>query len=221
MQDKSKPNSYLNQRTVITESHEASGVQTEVLTQATVKITSDIAMFANPYSILTNEFSSAKLRAVEVSFVIDPAELSKNVVKLPTVKPEPVEEKKIEKQEKTEKSRTKEKEYSIPQEFASKPDTPQMSDMEILNRLAEFQGAAAQKTQNREEIFEVPKDVEFTEAPKEETNDLQVLNELQSEETTNKKSKTTKEEINTAMNGLEGLLAELSDGEESHNLGMG
>ncbi len=221
MQDKSKPNSYLNQRTVITESHEASGVQTEVLTQATVKITSDIAMFANPYSILTNEFSSAKLRAVEVSFVIDPTELAKNVVKLPTVKPEPVEEKKIEKQEKTEKSRTKEKEYSIPQEFASKPDTPQMSDMEILNRLAEFQGAAAQKTQNREEIFEVPKDVEFTEAPKEETNDLQVLNELQSEETTNKKSKTTKEEINTAMNGLEGLLAELSDGEESHNLGMG
>ena len=121
MQDKSKPNSYLNQRTVITESHEASGVQTEVLTQATVKITSDIAMFANPYSILTNEFSSAKLRAVEVSFVIDPTELAKNVVKLPTVKPEPVEEKKIEKQEKTEKSRTKEKEYSIPQEFASKP----------------------------------------------------------------------------------------------------
>ena len=96
-----------------------------------------------------------------------------------------------------------------------------MSDMEILNRLAEFQGAAAQKTQNREEIFEVPKDVEFTEAPKEETNDLQVLNELQSEETENKKSKTTKEEISSAMNGLEGLLAELSDGEESHNLGMG
>lgn len=216
-----KPNSYLNQRIITAEAQETSGVQTEILTQATVKITSDIAAFANPYSILTNEFSSAKLRAVEVSFVIDPTELAKNVVKLPTVKPEPVEEKKIEKQEKTEKSRTKEKEYSIPQEFASKPDTPQMSDMEILNRLAEFQGAAAQKTQNREEIFEVPKDVEFTEAPKEETNDLQVLNELQSEETTNKKSKTTKEEINTAMNGLEGLLAELSDGEESHNLGMG
>lgn len=221
MQDKSKPNSYLNQRTVITESHEASGVQTEVLTQATVKITSDIAAFANPYSILTNEFSSPKFRAVEVSFVINPAELAKNVVKLPTVSAEAKSE--TAKKPKEEKQRVKEKEYTIPEEFKADtaPKAPQMSDMEILNRLAEFQGAAAQKTQNREEIFEVPKDVEFTEAPKEETNDLQVLNELQSEETTNKKSKTTKEEINTAMNGLEGLLAELSDGEESHNLGMG
>ena len=79
-----KPNSYLNQRIITAEAQETSGVQTEILTQATVKITSDIAAFANPYSILTNEFSSPKFRAVEVSFVIDPAELSKNVVKLPT-----------------------------------------------------------------------------------------------------------------------------------------
>lgn len=221
MQDKSKPNSYLNQRTVITESREASGVQTEVLTQATVKITSDITTFANPYSILTNEFSSAKLRAVEVSFVIDPAELSKNVVKLPTIKPEPLEEKKIEKQEKTEKSKTKEKEYNIPQEFAAKPDTPQMSDMEILNRLAQYQSAPEQKSRVPEEIFEVPKDAEFTVKPQEETNDLQVLNELQSEETENKKSKPTKEEISSAMNGLEGLLAELSEDEDHKDLGIG
>ena len=203
-----KPNSYLNQRIITAEAQETSGVQTEILTQATVKITSDIAAFANPYSILTNEFSSAKFRAVEVSFVIDPTELAKNVVKLPTVSAEAKSE--TAKKPKEEKQRVKEKEYTIPEEFKADtaPKAPQMGDMEILNRLAEFQGAAAQKTQNREEIFEVPKDVE-------------VLNELQSEETTNKKSKTTKEEINTAMNGLEGLLAELSDGEESHNLGMG
>ncbi len=220
MQDKSKPNSYLNQRTLVTEPNETSGVQTEVLTQATVKITADIAAFANPYSILTNEFSSAKLRAVEVSFVIDPAELSKNTVKLPSIKLEvkPIEEQKTEIKE---KSQTKEKEYKIPQESATKPEAPQMSDMEILNRLAQYQSAPEQKSQVPEEIFEVPKDAEFTVKPQEETNDLQVLNELQSEETENKKSKTTKEEISSAMNGLEGLLAELSDDEDHKDLGMG
>lgn len=221
MREKNNPNSYLNQRVIVPEAQETSGVKTEVLTQATVKITNDIATFANPYSILTNEFSSAKLRAVEVSFVIDPAELSKNIVKLPTVKSEPVEEKKIEKQEKAEKSGTKEKEYSIPQEFAAKPDTSQMSDLEILNRLAQYQSTPGHKSRVPEEIFDVPEDADFAVKLQDETNDLQVLNELQSEETENKKTKTAKEEINSAMNGLEGLLVELSDDGESHNLGMG
>ena len=108
-----KPNSYLNQRIVTAEAQETPGVQTEILTQATVKISSDIAAFANPYSILTNEFSSPKFRAVEVSFVIDPAELAKNVVKLPTVSAEAKSE--TAKKPKEEKQRVKEKEYTIPE----------------------------------------------------------------------------------------------------------
>ena len=51
MREKKVLNSYLNQR-AIQDNNE--GVQTETLAPATVKISSSLATFANPYSIITN-----------------------------------------------------------------------------------------------------------------------------------------------------------------------
>lgn len=223
MREKSnKPNSYLNQRPAVADiQHGSMRVQTETLAPATIKISSDIAVFANPYSILTNEFVETKTKAV--SFVIDPIELSKNEVKLPQlIKDTPA---KHDAEEATVKVRIKEKEHNVQEDIPiieDVPTPPKMSDMEILNRLAEFQHSPEEKAESKVQ-FEIPKDAEIFNQPKEETasNDLEILNELQTEEAATKKSKDTKEEINTAMNGLEGLLAELSNDDGPTNIGLG
>lgn len=219
MREKNVPNSYLNQRVIV---EQDTGVQAETLAPATVKITSDLAAFANPYSILTNEFAETKVRAT-ASFVIDPVELAKQEVKLPTPQPTVINEVSEEpKEEKAPENKTKEKEYVMPEIPVADvaPKAPQMSDMEALNRLAAFQPVTAEEKPAVN--FDVPKDAELLK-PKEEnvSNDLEILNDLQADETETKKSKNTKQEMNTAMNGLEGLLAELSDGGDSNILGMG
>lgn len=209
MREKKVLNSYLNQRDI---QDSNPGVQTETLAPATVKIASSLTTFTNPYSILTNEYVEAK--TVAVSYVINPAELAKNEVKLPKVT-ETVSSTVVEKV----KEKVKEKEYPLPEvPVAQAP--PQMSDMEILNRLSQYQDTPVQKSEIK---FDVPKDAEIFNTPKEEnnSNDLEILNELQADETEAKKSSTTKEQMNTAMNGLEGLLAELSDEDGSNTLGMG
>lgn len=209
MREKKVPNSYLNQR-AIQDNNE--GVQTETLAPATVKISSSLATFANPYSIITNEYVETK--TVTVSYVINPAELAKNEVKLPQAAASEVVTTEAPVAEKV-----KEKEYPLP-EVPVTQASPKMSDMEILNRLSQYQDAPVQTPETK---FEIPKDAEIFDTPKEETvsNDLEILNELQADETEAKKSSTTKEKINTAMNGLEGLLAELSDEDGSNTLGMG
>lgn len=209
MREKKVLNSYLNQR-AIKDNNE--GVQTETLAPATVKISSSLATFANPYSIITNEYVETK--TVTVSYVINPAELAKNEVKLPKAAVSEVVSTDVPVAEKV-----KEKEYPLP-EVPVTQAPPKMSDMEILNRLSQYQDAPVQTPETK---FEIPKDAEIFDTPKEETasNDLEILNELQADETEAKKSSTTKEKINTAMNGLEGLLAELSDEDGSNTLGMG
>ena len=163
MREKKVLNSYLNQR-AIQDNNE--GVQTETLAPATVKISSSLATFANPYSIITNEYVETK--TVTVSYVINPAELAKNEVKLPQAAASEVVTTEAPVAEKV-----KEKEYPLPEVPVTQAST-KMSDMEILNRLSQYQDAPVQTPETK---FEIPKDAEIFDTPKEETasNDLEIL----------------------------------------------
>lgn len=211
MREKKVLNSYLNPRLSTPDTQDDNGgVQTETLAPATVKISSNLAAYANPYSIITNEYVETK--TVAASYIINPVELAKNEVKLPRVS-------EVVSTEVKQVDKIKLPEFETVE--VAKP-APKMSDMEILNRLAEYQDVK-RDTDVAETQFEIPKDAEIFNQPKEEnlSNDLEILNELQADETEAKQSSTTKEKINTAMNGLEGLLAELSDEDGSNTLGMG
>lgn len=219
-------NSYLNQRLCRDIAQQTvTCVQTEVLTPATIKIVDDIQQAVNPYSSLMREYVNVEARANMINFVIDSAEIAKSEVKLPAVNNESiVKSEVIEKKEKIEEHKeVKRVEHKLPEiqivDAASK--TPQMSDMEILNSLAKYQDAPQQKTETNLQ-FDIPKDVQLIETSQETTtNDLQVLNELQAEETKVQKVNKSKAQVNSAMNGLEGLLAELGDFEEPNQLGLG
>lgn len=215
MREKKQLSSYLNQRCVKPDVQDVSviGVQAEPLTQPTVSIASDVSASANPYSILTKEFTETKTRAA-ATFVVDTAEISKNEVKLPQkTKDEPVE--KVKKAEKRPAPIVKEE---IPLVEASQKPM-QMSDMALLNSMnVQPEAPAAHSAQ----IFDIPEGVELFAAKEEDTsNDLQILNDLQIEENNTKKSKNTKQEISAAQSGLAGLLAELSDEDGSSDLGIG
>lgn len=97
-----------------------------------------------------------------------------------------------------------------------------MSDIEVLNRLSEYQSAHSARVEDKNS-FDLSETMPAFEVEKETTvsNDLDVLNELQANASETSKKSNTKEEINTAMNGLEGLLAELSEEGDSKTLGMG
>ena len=228
MSEKKRPNSYLNPKSVKrTETSKEKvverGVKIDALEQATVKIASDISAYANPYSVLANDFAEAQIRAVNTSFIMDKSELACSEVKLTPppkdltyVKPE-VEKRKVE-EVKSEEVKVEQYKPQIQEVPAVEPivQTSSPSDIEILNNMSITSEIPQQPKAEDKVEFVAPKDISIETTPSKEQDDtLDKLNSIQAleAEAEAKKEKELKEQLETNASDLEALLAELEKDE--------
>ncbi len=231
MAEKKKPNSYLNPRSVNKsevrgEDVVNKGVKIDELSQATVKIVSDVAAFSNPYSGLVNDFGESKTKALATNFVIDQAELAGRDVKLtagpreeiviPVLEDRPVEQPEVVEVEKAPEAKTPVEQPKLadisPIEIAAQ--APKISDMELLNNMSALPEIPQSTTSAKSVNVEVPKGVELEPVAKPEQDDsIEQLNQIQAAEAAKEaeKEKRHKEQLQTNSSDLEALLAELEN----------
>lgn len=228
MAEKKNIDSYLNKKTKMSDTKvDAVKVQTNNLQEAVVKIPCTNYESSTPFSVLTQEFTDLNSKSSSVQFVPDTVEMSHQEVKLPSADKVEVKKhiEKIVKSNVKKEAPKKEDISKLPdiQPVSSQPKQPELSEMEILNKMNELKKEMPQE-ETKKVSFDVPKDAELLEKVQEAkvdktAEDLKVLNEIQAQEAVEKKSKSVKDKIKASSNELSDLLKELED--ESGTLGMG
>jgi len=231
--EKDKPKSILNKRSVEKKIEKEAGVQSEKLQPSKVKIFNEAtAANNNPYSILMQNYSENLPSNEDVKFKVDVAKMSSNKVKLPTVEtikasdtPMPKKEVKLVKEEPKmveQPKKSSEIDYkNLPPVEPVQVQTPQVSEVEMLNALSKY-AEPPKQAETPKENLEIPENakelLKKEEKPKEDG--IETLNKIEEEtEKINKQIKATQEV--SKGGGLEDLLADFGPDASDKDLGMG
>lgn len=226
MKENDKPKSILNKRVAEQKQEKEPGVQPEKLQPSTVKIyTEPVNGAANPYSILVQSYTENLPASADIQFSVDASKMASSKVKLPTPNESALTEVSKPKEEpvvrKEEVKKPKEYEYkNLPPVEPAKPQKQEVSEMERLKALSKY-AEPPKEEEKRQEKLEIPKGAEELfkkeEAPKEDK--IESLNKLEKEaEKVNKQIEDTKKAVS---GGLEDLLADLDNDEDSGKRDLG